>query len=53
MWEINLSPAFRADDSNFGAFREMAEALPAPRAGDLQQMRACAEHDTSERLGRI
>jgi pimeloyl-ACP methyl ester carboxylesterase len=53
MWEINLSPAFRADDSRFAAFEEMAEGLPAPRKVVLEQMRACAEHDTSTRLGGI
>ena len=53
MWEINLSPAFRADDSHFDAFREMGSSLPAPRAVVMQQMRACAEHDTSARLGGI
>jgi 3-oxoadipate enol-lactonase len=53
MWEINLSPAFREDDSRYAAFREMAEALPAPAPVVMQQMRACAAHDTSERLARI
>src|SRR5262249_50629678 len=40
MWEINLSPTFRADDSNFQPFREMAETLPARREVIIQQMRA-------------
>ena len=53
MWEINLSPDFRADDSRFAAFTEMGSALPAPQPVVLQQMRACAAHDTHERLGRI
>jgi pimeloyl-ACP methyl ester carboxylesterase len=53
MWEINISPAHRADDSNFDAFREMGSTLPAPRPVVMQQMRACAEHDTSTRLGGI
>jgi pimeloyl-ACP methyl ester carboxylesterase len=53
MWVINLSPAFRADDSNFGPFREMAEALPAPAPVIYEQMRACGRHDTSERLGNL
>ena len=53
MWEINLSPRFREDDSRFAAFREMGSQLPAPRAVVMQQMRACAEHDTSGRLGEI
>jgi 3-oxoadipate enol-lactonase len=53
MWEINLSPTHRADDSRFAAFREMGSTLPAPRQVVMQQMRACAEHDTSGRLHRI
>lgn len=53
MWEINLSPDFRADDSRFAAFKEMGSALPAPQPVVLQQMRACAIHDTHERLGQI
>jgi pimeloyl-ACP methyl ester carboxylesterase len=53
MWEINLSPRFREDDSRFAAFREAAGALPAPRPVVVQQMRACAEHDTSARLHAI
>jgi 3-oxoadipate enol-lactonase len=53
MWEINLSPTFREDDSRYAAFLEMAEALPAPTEVVLQQMRACAEHDTSARLGQL
>jgi 3-oxoadipate enol-lactonase len=53
MWEINLSPAFRADDSGFAAFVEMASALPAPRDLVFRQMRACVQHDTQARLGQI
>jgi pimeloyl-ACP methyl ester carboxylesterase len=53
MWEINMSPDFRADDSRFEAFREMGEALPAPGPVILQQMRACGDHDTCARLGQI
>ena len=53
MWEINISPTHRADDSNFDSFREMGGSLPAPRPVVMQQMRACAEHDTSGRLDRI
>ena len=53
MWEINLSPGFREDDSRFEAFTEMAAALPAPQPVVLQQMRACGAHDTHERLGSI
>ncbi len=53
MWEINMSPGFREDDSRFAAFAEMGAALPAPKQVILQQMRACGAHDTSERLGAI
>jgi pimeloyl-ACP methyl ester carboxylesterase len=53
MWEINLSPTFREDDGRYAAFLEMAEALPAPAAVVMQQMRACAAHDTSARLGQL
>jgi pimeloyl-ACP methyl ester carboxylesterase len=53
MWEINLSPGFRADDSRFAAFAEMGSALPAPQPVVLQQMRACGAHDTHERLAQI
>lgn len=53
MWEINLSPTFRADEDNYATFCAMAEALPAPRAVVTQQMQACAAHDTSARLGQV
>jgi len=53
MWEINLSPDFRAEDSRFAAFTEMGSALPAPQPVVLQQMQACAAHDTHARLGQI
>ncbi|HEX3609344.1 MAG TPA: alpha/beta hydrolase [Solirubrobacterales bacterium] len=53
MWEINLSPGFREDETRYAPFTEMAKALPAPQPVILQQMRACGAHDTHERLGRI
>jgi pimeloyl-ACP methyl ester carboxylesterase len=53
MWEINLSPGFRAEESRYADFVEMGSALPAPRPVVMQQMRACGEHDTHERLARI
>jgi len=53
MWEINLSPAFREDEARFAAFCEMGGALPAPREVILQQMKACAAHDTSTRLAGV
>jgi 3-oxoadipate enol-lactonase len=53
MWEINLSPGFRAEESRYAAFLEMAGTLSAPRAVVTEQMRACAAHDTSSRLGQL
>jgi 3-oxoadipate enol-lactonase len=53
MWEINLSPGFREDDSRFAAFAEMGSTLSAPQPVVLQQMRACGAHDTHARLGQI
>lgn len=53
MWEINLSPAFRAEESRFRDFVEMGSQLPAPQPVVLQQMRACGAHDTHERLAGI
>jgi pimeloyl-ACP methyl ester carboxylesterase len=50
MWEINLSPAFRSDESRYPAFLEMASTLSAPREVVMEQMRACAAHDTRTRL---
>src|SRR6476659_5259117 len=53
MWEINLSPSFRAEESRYDAFREMAVELRAPKEVILQQMQACAAHDTSARLNQV
>jgi 3-oxoadipate enol-lactonase len=53
MWEINLSPDFRAEDSRYAAFSEMAVTLSSPQPVILQQMQACAAHDTHERLAQI
>ncbi len=53
MWEINLSPGFRAEESRYEAFHEMAVGLQAPKDVIFVQMQACAAHDTSTRLGQI
>jgi pimeloyl-ACP methyl ester carboxylesterase len=53
MWEINLSPTFRADQSRYAGFRQMAVELKAPKNVIFQQMQACAAHDTSTRLSRV
>jgi pimeloyl-ACP methyl ester carboxylesterase len=53
IWEINLSVAFRADDSRFAEFREVVATPPAPTPVVAQQMWACGAHDTSTRLGDV
>ena len=53
MWVINISPGFRADESNYGAFHEMATAMQASKDVIFQQMQACAAHDTSARLSQV
>jgi len=53
MWVINLSPGFRADESRYAAFHDMAVELKAPKDVIFQQMQACASHDTSTRLSAV
>jgi pimeloyl-ACP methyl ester carboxylesterase len=53
MWELNLSPTFREDESRYAEFTEMAEALPARRETIGFQVQAIATHDTSARLHRL
>jgi pimeloyl-ACP methyl ester carboxylesterase len=53
MWEINLSPTFRTEESRYEAFRAMAIELNAPKDVIFQQMQACAAHDTSARLSAV
>lgn len=52
-WEVNLSPGFRAEESRFAAFREMAMTLPAARETIQLQVQAVLGHDTSARLDQI
>jgi 3-oxoadipate enol-lactonase len=52
-YEVNLSPAFRADESRFAAFHEMATAVPAARETIELQVQAIFGHDTSGRIGEI
>jgi 3-oxoadipate enol-lactonase len=53
MYELNLSPGFRADESRYAEFTEMTEALPAARETIGLQLQAIMAHDTSARLPRI
>jgi pimeloyl-ACP methyl ester carboxylesterase len=52
-WEVNLSPAFRADESGYTAFHEMATSVPAAKRTIELQAQAIFGHDTSARLGEI
>jgi pimeloyl-ACP methyl ester carboxylesterase len=53
MYELNLSPGFRAEESRYADFTAMAEALPAPRETIGLQVQAIVSHDTSARLSNI
>jgi pimeloyl-ACP methyl ester carboxylesterase len=52
-WEVNLSPAFRAEESRYAAFHEMATSVPAAKQTIELQAQAIFGHDTSGRLGEI
>jgi 3-oxoadipate enol-lactonase len=52
-YEVNLSPAFRADESHYAAFHEMATSVPAAKRTIELQAQAIFGHDTSGRLGEI
>ncbi len=50
MWDLNLSPGFRVDESGYAEFIAMAEALPASRQTIGFQLQAITAHDTNARL---
>jgi 3-oxoadipate enol-lactonase len=52
-WEVNVSPGFAADEDEFAAFREIAMRRAVALEVIMQQMQACAAHDTNARLGEI
>jgi len=52
-YEVNLSSTFRADESHFAAFHEMATSVPAAKQTIELQVQAIFGHDTSGRLGEI
>ena len=53
MYELNLSPGFRAEESRYAEFAAMAAARPAPRQVIAFQLQAIAAHDTSARLPQL
>ncbi len=50
MYELNLSPGFRADESRYAEFTAMAAELPTPRRTVELQLQAIIGHDTNTRL---
>ncbi len=50
MYELNLSPGFRAEESRYEDFTTMAAELPSPRETIGFQLQAIMAHDTSARL---
>ena len=50
MYELNLSPGFRAEEDHYAEFMAMAESTPVPRRTVELQMQAILGHDTSARL---
>ncbi|HVQ57317.1 MAG TPA: alpha/beta hydrolase [Solirubrobacterales bacterium] len=52
-WELNVSPGFRADESRYAEFHEMASALPVAQETIQLQLQAIFGHNTSARLGEI
>jgi pimeloyl-ACP methyl ester carboxylesterase len=50
MFELNLSPGFRAEQSRYADFTAMAAALPVPQRTIQLQLQAIAAHDTHARL---
>lgn len=53
MYEINLSPDFRAEESRYADFTAMAGALPARQATVQLQLQAVVGHNAQERLAKI
>lgn len=52
-YEVNLSPAFRAEERRFAAFHEMATSVPAAKQTIELQVQAIFGHDTSGRIAAI
>jgi pimeloyl-ACP methyl ester carboxylesterase len=50
MYELNLSPGFRADEGRYAEFTEMTDALPASRETIGLQLQAIMAHDSRDRL---
>jgi pimeloyl-ACP methyl ester carboxylesterase len=53
MYEVNLSPGFRADATRYEDFKTMATSLPARQQTVQLQIQAVAGHDAQARLAEI
>jgi pimeloyl-ACP methyl ester carboxylesterase len=53
MYEMNLSPGFRADQARYADFTAVAGALPARQATIQLQLQALVGHDAQSRLAEI
>ena len=49
-WEVNVSPAFAADEAAWQRFRAIADRRAVAVPVIMAQMQACAAHDTQGRL---
>jgi pimeloyl-ACP methyl ester carboxylesterase len=52
-WEINVSPAYGADEQAWERFVQIADERAVAVPVVLAQLRACMAHDTKERLAGI
>ena len=52
-WEVNVSPAFAADEQAWQRFKAITEERAVAVPVVLAQLRACTAHDTSARLGAL
>jgi pimeloyl-ACP methyl ester carboxylesterase len=53
LYEANVSQAFAAEETNFGAFRDAALSVRVPNAVALQQVVASAAHDVIDCLSAV
>jgi pimeloyl-ACP methyl ester carboxylesterase len=52
-WEINVSPTLAADEQAYASFHAVAERRSVAIPVIMEQLRACSEHDTYERLPQL
>jgi 3-oxoadipate enol-lactonase len=52
-WEINVSATMAADDDAYAAFRALGLKRAVAVPVIMEQLQACAAHDTNERLAQI